>query len=89
MHEEWGKHSFCCPGLVQVKPLCLPLAPTHLNSLVSELYMLRLLMALNDNLYQILMIDCIVFVCEFIDLDSCLVGPRRYPEQFLCLTSDY
>ena len=44
------------------------------------------------------MIDCIVFVCEFVDLDSCLVGPRRYeeeeeeefyPEQFLCLTSDY
>ena len=25
------------------------------------------------------LIYCIVFVCEFIELDSCLVGPKRYP----------
>ena len=38
---------------------------------------------------KLLMDDCIVFVCEFIELDSCLVGPRRYPEQWICFTSDY
>ena len=38
---------------------------------------------------KLLMNDCIVFVCEFIELDSCLVGPRRYPEQWICFPSDY
>ena len=26
-----------------------------------------------------------VRLCEFIELDSCLVGPRRYPERCICL----
>ena len=30
---------------------------------------------------ELLMNDCIVFVCEFIGLESCLVGPRRYEEE--------
>ena len=34
---------------------------------------------------KLLMNDCNVFVCEFIELDSCLVGPRRYPDQWICL----
>ena len=50
--------------------------------------MLRLLMTLNDHLHvrtKTLMNDCIVFVCEFIDLDFCLVGPRRYHNRgFVC-----
>ena len=46
-----------------------------------NLYILQLLMALNDDSHKILIKSCIVFVCEFIELDSGLIGPRRYPEQ--------
>ena len=31
--------------------------------------------------YKVMTYDCIVFVYEFIGLNSCLVGPRRYTEQ--------
>ena len=76
------------PGLVQVPPLYLPLAPTPLMSTCTCYIYIWLWMMTRTK-----MNDCIVFVCEFIDLDSCLVGPRRYPEQwvclFLCLTSNY
>ena len=34
---------------------------------------------------KILMIDCIMFVCEFIDLDSCLVGPGGTQNSFYVL----
>ena len=39
------------------------------------------------NLHQTIKLtnDCIVFVCEFIEFESCLFGPRRYPEQFVSM----
>ena len=30
---------------------------------------------------KLLVNDCVVFVCEFTELDSCLIGLRRYPAQ--------
>ena len=43
-------------------------------------------MILNDNFCtKLLMNDCIVFVCEFIEVDSCLIGANQtVNSEFVC-----
>ena len=80
---------------MQFARLCLHLAPTHFILTLQPLSGCAMMyskfpissgkiLRVNFNMHAI--DECMHCVClyEFIELKSCLVGPRRYSEQWFC-----